>query len=134
MRFFICACLFLIGCGSTKEIRIEDRTLTIVPPVIEDSLNAYTLYGGTDTVYIEGSRVVLRDTTIIVKYFPKTERFYVKTIPDTIRVSYRDTLSIIEERVIRTPFLSKVGLVGIGFVLCVVLLAGVFIYFRFKPF
>jgi hypothetical protein len=41
MRFFICACLFLIGCGSTKEIthtEKRDQIVTFQPKPIDDTI------------------------------------------------------------------------------------------------
>ena len=73
--------LVLVGCGTQKEIVTTIKPITIVPPVIEDSLKAEII---TDTVIIANT-IYKKDTVTTVKYYPKEKKFYIKVKPDTVR-------------------------------------------------
>lgn len=107
--------LLNLNCGDSKEI-IEIKPKVIYPPVIEDSIKAS---GKTDTV-ITGFNIIRNDTVTIVKYFPKLEKFYIKVKPDSIVIF--DTVKTMQtiEKNIETPFLSKIGLVMIGFLITII--------------
>ena len=120
---FLISVLMIIGCGITKEIT-EIKPVIIKPAVIEDSIKTITK---TDTVIV-GVDVIKNDTVTIVKYFPKLEKFYVKAKPDSI--IFFDTIKTTQtiEKVIETPFLSKIGLVVTGILIC----AGIYFLLKLK--
>jgi len=137
----LCIMLFLLcGCTHTKEV-IEIKHRVIQPAAIEDSIRAVVI---NDSVII-GAPIYpskggnASDSSLpfeignsgslpfgkgrgwaIVKYFPKLEKFYIKVKPDSIIIW--DTLKTFQtiEKVVETPFLSKMGLVFIGIGICVV--------------
>ena len=113
--------LFLFGCGPAKEVT-EIKPSVIHPPVIEDSIRTIIK---TDTVIV-GVDVIKNDTVTVVKYFPKYEKFYIKVKPDSVVVF--DTVKTYQtvDKIIETPFLSKLGLVAAG------LIAGSVIFFLLK--
>ena len=113
----------LIGCGSTETV-IQDRTFEAVSPQIRDTI----LVSRVDTVSVEGEKIIRTDTVIQVKYFPQTKKFYVNVKPDTVRIVFRDTTVTHKTIVEQTPFLSKLGIGAIGFLLCVALM--VFAWFK----
>lgn len=79
LMFFLL--LILVGCSSPKEIITTIKPVTVVPPVIEDSLKAEII---TDTVIIANT-IYKKDTVTTVKYYPKEKKFYIKVKPDTLR-------------------------------------------------
>jgi hypothetical protein len=108
-------------CGSKEIIEIKPKVL--YPPVIEDTLN---ISSKTDTVIIGaafkmGNTPSLKnDTTIIVKYFPKEGKFFVKVRPDSILIMDTVRTVQIKEKNIETPLLSKMGLIMIGMIITVI--------------
>lgn len=109
---FLCTMLF-VGCCPVKQTTIvRDTVITVIPPVIHDTVNAVV----TDTV-VTAIKVNIHDTTAIIKYYPKLKYIDYFIKPDTIKLMHRDTIQITQTKVIGTPFLSKLGLVGIGFII-----------------
>jgi hypothetical protein len=114
--------LININCGSTKEIT-EIKPMIIHPPVIEDSIKATS---NNDSVIVgmivkNGQIPYLKnDTIVVVKYFPKLEKFYIKAKPDSIIIM--DTLRSVQtiEKITETPFLSKMGLVMAGIIITII--------------
>lgn len=118
MKMFLYILLIaLFGCTATKEIT-EIKPRVIKPEIIRDTIRVKEK---ADTVII-GHEIIKNDTIKLVKYFPKKEKFYIKVKPDSI-VLYDTikTTQVIKE-VVETPFLSKVGLVAIGFLITVALI------------
>ena len=121
--------LFNINCGNTKEIT-EIKPKVIYPPVIEDTVRTSivndTIVIGTSVesgpAYGTGVHAppLKTDTMIIIKYFPKLEKFYVKVKPDSIIIfdTVKTTQTI--EKNIETPLLSKIGLVMIGIIITII--------------
>jgi len=81
--------LLLWSCSSgiTQKTIIEDRIIKAPVPAIEETLPA-VIY---DTVLV-AQRVVEHDTVLVVKYFPKTQTFYVHAKPDSVKIIIRDTV------------------------------------------
>lgn len=133
--FILLILILLAGCTTTKEIT-EIKPKVIYPPVIEDSIKAASITDSVITgIFVETGHTLptgqagsslQNDTTIIVKYFPKLEKFYMKAKPDSI--VYWDTVHSVQtvEKDIETPLLSKIGLVFIGILITVIL--GFFFY------
>ena len=109
--FFLFCLMALGGCCKTPETIIKERTITVTPPAIHDTVMAVEF----DTVVI-GNKLALHDTVATIKYYPVRKYFEYKIKPDTVRLSYQDTLyqtKIIEKK-IETPLLSKIGLIALG--------------------
>lgn len=114
------------NCSSTKEIT-EIKPKVIYPAVVEDTVHSNiindTLIAGVVTRTGHGNQSgniassQHIDTVVTVKYFPKLERFYIKVKPDSIIIF--DTVKTVQniEKIIETPFLSKIGLVMIGIII-----------------
>jgi hypothetical protein len=122
--------LLNINCSGSKEV-IEIKPRVIYPAVIEDTIKAAvkndSVIIGIETGHPSGHSPAAtgagfqqQDTNIIVKYFPKYEKFYIKVKPDSIIIF--DTVKTIQtiERNIETPFLSKVGLVMTGVIIIII--------------
>lgn len=122
--------LLNINCCGSKEV-IEIKPKVIYPAVIEDTVKAAvkndSVIIGVETGHPSGhSRAAIgavflqQDTNIIVKYFPKYEKFYVKVKPDSIIIF--DTVKTIQtiEKNIDTPLLSKIGLMMIGVIIAII--------------
>jgi hypothetical protein len=110
------------NCGGSKEI-IEIKPRVIYPPVIEDTLKVSNKSDSVivGAIFDSGHATSLqKDTTIIVKYFPKEEKFYVKVKPDSIVIMDTIRTVQIKEKNIETPFLSKMGLIMIGIIITVI--------------
>lgn len=103
------------GCSCKPNTIIRDSIITVVPDIIHDTVNAIEM----DTVII-GNNIVNTDTIAIIKYYPKYKYFDYTIKPDTIRLLHTDTLQVVEEKVIETPFLSKIGIGVIGFVIAII--------------
>ena len=108
--------LFLSACTPTETI-IRQEEIKVPVPVIADTV--YVVMG-LDTTWVEGLKIVEHDTVIQVKYFPVEKKFYIKVKPDTVTITHTDTMNVTRVEVEETPFLSKVGLVGIGVGLAVI--------------
>jgi hypothetical protein len=122
--------LLNLNCGNSKEV-IEIKPRVIYPAVIEDTIKAAV---NNDSVIIgietghpsghspaaTGAGFQQQDTNIIVKYFPKYKKFYIKVKPDSVIVF--DTLKTIQtiEKNIETPLLSKMGLVMAGVIITII--------------
>ena len=101
---------FIFTACTTTEQSIKQVVEKIPVPPVSDTV----LVTHTDTVSIEAVKVVKGDTVIQVKYFPVEKRFYVNVKPDTIVKIHTDTLTTTINRVIETPFMSKVGIFFAG--------------------
>lgn len=127
-RLILLLFLAISGCCSTKMLRIEDKDSYIVPPSIEDSLDWYWVDEIEEPLAYERQRDSLeqvieaikrkgRDTVIHVKVTPIEHKVYVKVKPDTIKFTYRDTVSVVQEKVVKSSLLSQVALIVLGIVL-----------------
>lgn len=69
----------------------------------------------SDTL-VEYVKIREKDTVIRFSYLPAKRIVEYLVKPDTVRFDVRDTLysTKIEERIIQTPFMSKIGLVLLG--------------------
>jgi len=105
--------LFLMACASVNETT-EIKNRVIKPETIADSVKVSVK---TDTVVV-GYEIVKHDTTILVRYFPKKEKFYIKVRPDSIVLYDTVKTKQIIEKKIETPFLSKAGIFFLGAALC----------------
>ena len=133
----------LFACKSNSvvsETRIRDTVHIIVLKIIIDSGRAEVIktYDDLTKSYIDSLFQTVKlngkDTVIKISYNPVQKQFKWQVRPDTIYYITRDTLlkqEIIEKR-IETPFMSKVGIFGIGAIVAVILLLliiGVWKYF-----
>jgi hypothetical protein len=91
------AAVHLIGCSVTPVATIQERTILLAPPVIEDTLAAKPL--PMDTGY-EAERIRGRDTIILVRFFPREKKVYVRAVPETLKYTYKDTISVIRQQVV----------------------------------
>lgn len=111
--------------NATKETLIRDTTYVKVPEIIYGE-GTPQIINDTIIKYVE-----IKDTDTIVRiaYLPQKSKIEYMIKPDTVKFQVRDTLykSNTVEKVIETPFLSKVGLVFLG-----MLVAGFIIYFADK--
>ena len=121
--------LFLIvsGCCGTKMLRIEDKDRYIVPSPVEDSLDWYWADdinpSPSDPGIVDSLRHVIeaikregRDTVIHIKVTPIERKVYVKVKPDTVKFTYRDTVNIIQEKVVKNSIFSQIGIVLVGII------------------
>lgn len=126
--YILIVSLIIGGCSTTRYIDKTETVITdkvIVPPVIKDTV--YVTY--TDSVMIQGEKIVKIDTVIKVQYYPKLKKFYINVKPDTITL--RDTLQIIKTTVI-TKEASWLQTNGIYIILALFLTVIIFVLIRFK--
>lgn len=126
-RVLALAFLFAACCPSSETI-IQDKTIPVPVPEINEVLTPITS-PMDNPLYAE--KVVEKDTVIKIQYVPKENKVYVKVKPDTVRVTYRDTVKVTKPEIIETPFLSKVGLVATGFVLAALVCLGLYLKRKF---
>ncbi|MBX3044906.1 MAG: hypothetical protein KF896_14435 [Ignavibacteriae bacterium] len=112
------------GCCSgrtTNQVFIRDTTYIKVPEIIQGEGTPQII---TDTL-IEYVKIKDTDTVLKIKYRPPKGLMEYMIKPDTVRFDVRDTLySIkIEERIIETPLMSKIGLLLAGVAIALVGLA-----------
>jgi hypothetical protein len=92
IRLYILIILSLIGCSQhpvlLRDIKVD--TIKIVSPTIEDTLDAKR---ESDSL-IYGEKIIKKDTVVIVKYYPYSQKIYVKAKPDTVRIIKIDTVAI----------------------------------------
>lgn len=87
--------VLLASCKSTpiyRETRIVDTVLKVQPPAINETLVAIV----HDTV-ITADKVRGNDTIIKIRYYPKTNVLTVYALPDTVRITKRDTTTVFKE-------------------------------------
>lgn len=111
----------LSGCCSgrtTNEVFIRDTTYIKVPEIIHGEGKPQFV---TDTL-IQYSELRGIDTVIKISYLPSKNVIKYVIKPDTVRFSIRDTLynTKIEEKLIETPIMSKIGLVLAGIAMALV--------------
>jgi hypothetical protein len=111
----------LSGCCSgrtTNEVFIRDTTYIKVPEIIQGTGKPQIV---TDTL-IEYVKIEGNDTVVKFKYLPAKRIVEYVVKPDTVRFSVRDTLynTKIEEKLIETPIMSKIGLVLAGIAISLV--------------
>ena len=114
---------FLGSCCSgrtTNEVFIRDTTYVKVPPIIEGSGTPQII---TDTL-VEYVKIKDTDTVLKIKYRPPKGLMEYMIKPDTVRFQVRDTIynTKVEERIIETPLLSKIGLLLLGAVVTFLIL------------
>ena len=92
IRLYILIILSLIGCSQhpvlLRDIKVD--TIKIVSPTIEETLDAKR---ESDSL-IYGEKIIKNDTVVIVKYYPYSQKIYVKAKPDTVRIIKIDTVAI----------------------------------------
>jgi hypothetical protein len=92
IRLYILIFLSLIGCSQhpvlLRDIKVD--TIKIVSPTIEETLDAKR---ESDSL-IYGEKIIKKDTVVIVKYYPYSQKIYVKAKPDTVRIIKIDTVAI----------------------------------------
>jgi hypothetical protein len=115
--------LVLIGCGTTETV-IRDRMVYVQVPAIHDTITARSdtiidLADNMPQLIIEGEKVVGRDTIVIVKYRPAKHQFDIEVKRDSVGYHDIDTTKTHTTIVEKTPFLSKMGLVLIGVLVCI---------------
>jgi len=109
----------LSGCCSGKNVAnqtfIRDTTYIKVPEWIVGSGTPQIV---TDTL-VEYVKIKGSDTIVKFQYLPAKRLIEYVVKPDTVFFQVRDTLysTKIEERIIETPFMSKLGLVLAGIAL-----------------
>jgi hypothetical protein len=112
--FTLCSCCQPVS--TTKTVTIRDTVLSALPPLISDTLPAVFI---TDTLI----RTEV-DTLQMVSYYPQLKKFYVRIQPDTVKIPYKDTVTVIQPRFVKEvekyPFTAKVGLFFYGVVAAVV--------------
>ena len=112
----------LVGCGPSLITNIRDQHDTIVPPVIS---GVVPITSAPDSNWLEGilldtqngSADTVRDTLVYIRVDTVKHNIYYKVKPDSIFVTRTDTVSIIQQKIIETPFLSKIGLVAVGWIM-----------------
>jgi hypothetical protein len=114
---------FLGSCCSgrtTNEVFIRDTTYIVKPKEVRFSDTITKI----DSSYMEYLRKNHNDTDtlIYIKFYPEKRKLEGVFKPDTVRVAVRDTLynTKIEEKIIETPMLSKIGLVLAGIAMALV--------------
>ena len=109
-KLIILLCILLFGCSKTEYITKEVK----IPIYIKDTVRAVEL----DTV-IQGYKVVEKETTAVIKYYPKLKYFdYV--IKDTIKIV--DTIQVIKEKEKKIGFFDSIKYhIIIAFMLCLVI-------------
>jgi len=92
ISLYILIILSLIGCSQhpvlLRDIKVD--TIKIVSPTIEETLDAKR---ESDSL-IYGEKIIKNDTVVIVKYYPYSQKIYVKAKPDTVRIIKIDTVAI----------------------------------------
>lgn len=82
--------LLLIGCSSPRIIeRVKIDTIKVSSPIVEETLPAKYK---TDSVVV-AQKIIERDTTVLIKYYPKKDTFYLKVKPDTVTITKIDTVT-----------------------------------------
>ena len=122
--FFVLIAISLVGCCSgrtTNQVFIRDTTYIKVPDLIQGEGTPQIV---TDTI-IKYSELKGIDTVIQISYLPQKNVIKYVIKPDTVRFSVRDTLynTKIEEKIIETPIMSKIGLLLAGVAMALVGLA-----------
>lgn len=99
----------------SRETFIRDTTYVKVPEIIHGTGTPQIV---TDTL-VEYIKVKGIDTIVKFQYLPAKRIVEYVIKPDTVRFNVRDTLynTKVEEKIIQTPFMSKIGLVLLGAVL-----------------
>lgn len=112
-----------LSCSGVKthEVFIRDTTYIKVPEIIQGSGTPQII---TDTL-VEYVKIKGNDTVVKFQYLPAKRIVEYVVKPDTVRFSVRDTLynTKIEEKIVETPLLSKIGLVLLGALLLLIALA-----------
>lgn len=108
--------IMLVGCCHTNTVEkqvIRDTTITVAPPQINDTLMAQW-----DKGYLTGFQLASnqKDTLVIAKVDTLRKKIWVRCNPETLKFTMRDTTVVTKTEIqnIETPFLSKLGLVGVG--------------------
>ena len=103
---------------TTNEVFIRDTTYIKVPDVIQGSGTPQII---TDTL-VEYVKIKGIDTVVKFSYLPAKRIVEYIVKPDTVRFQVRDTLynTKVEERIIETPIMSKIGLVLAGIAIALV--------------
>lgn len=153
MKTLILAILatFLIGCGSQQTI-VKPEQLPVNVPTVRDSVRmvdsvVYRL------VPIKRDSVVTRDSVLFVRapfyvwtghtvtsrgdsidatFDGQTEMLSVEVRYGKLTVAYQDTVKQVIEKIVETPFLSKLGIGVIGFILAVLGMGGLWIAGKMK--
>lgn len=132
MKYLLIIFLFVVSCTpqiTNKEIFIRDTTYIIKPKEVRftDTITK------VDSSFVEYLRKNHNDTDtlIYVKFYPVEKKIQGVFKPDTIRITARDTLIKNEtiEKIIETPFWSKVGIYMSGLVTFAIL---ILVYYLFK--
>ncbi len=120
MKSLILAILatLLIGCSSSEQTITRIDTLRYVLPGRQDTLTIVK----TDTIWSASN------PRYIVKIDTLRQRVYIYAKAETLKIAYIDTVKQTIEKIIGTPFLSKLGIGAIGFILCL----GVLFVLRLK--
>jgi len=132
MKYFIIIIfLFIVACNPTitnKEVFIRDTTYIVKPEVIRIT-DTLPYFDSTMIEYYK-QNTARTDTFVYVKFLPKEKKIFVTVKPDRVRIHTRDTLvkSEIVEKVIKTPFMSKVGIFLLGMGICIILLVLYYLY------
>lgn len=116
MRFallFITSLILVSCCPKISNTTfIRDTTYVKVPEIIQGEGTPQIV---TDTL-VEYVKIKELDTVIRFSYLPGKRIVEYLVKPDTVRFDVRDTLysTKIQEKVIQTPLMSKIGLVLLG--------------------
>ncbi len=132
MKYIIIILIFIFASCSSKidkqQVFIRDTVYSIVPQIIRIN-DTVRFYNDSLISYLK-LNYKQTDTLVYIKYYPLNKNINIVVKPDTVKFSARDTLynTEIKEKIIETPFLSKVGLLLMGFTLSLIIL---FLYFMF---
>lgn len=132
MKYIIIILTFIfVSCSSKidkQQVFIRDTVYSIVPQIIRIN-DTVRIFNDTLISYLK-MNYNQTDTLVYVKYYPVNKNINILVKPDTVKFFARDTLynTEIKEKIIETPFLSKVGLVLTGFILPLII---VFLYYLF---
>jgi hypothetical protein len=142
MKTFLIILLFILlaatmiipGCcpAQETEIKYRDRIISVVPPVIHDTLKTFvqdTIITGQKIREITDSLTgkIRTDTVIRFKYYPRQQCADIEVKPDPVKIYLHDTVTINHypkpDKETFSSFMAKVGLfaagLGIGFLLSI---------------
>ena len=105
--FYVAIALFFFhGCCAPPQTITRTEYID-VPVVVHDTITAYM---EPDSSWWG------RDTVITIQFKDRTFKYW---IHDTLKVKYTDTVQVVKQEIIKTPLLSKLGLVLIGMAVAV---------------
>ena len=121
LLLLLAATMVLPGCCPAQETEIQyrDRVITVVPPVIHDTLKTFV----QDTV-ITGQKIreitdsltgqIRTDTVIKFKYYPRQQYADIEVKPDPVKIYLHDTVTVNKTILYKEKY-GFLKLLGAGF-------------------